>query len=203
MTVKSPFARLFRSAAAKASDDDDAAKRKAKRMADQEDGDEIEDEDSKEDKVVDKVVDDAEDDLKNNVDDVEDDPDAKRKAKKKAKAKDGDDDSDDEDEKDPKARAARTRERGRVAAIMASPEAQANPTAALFVALRTSASRDTAVADIKAMGPAAATGKDRAIARLAGVDVPDVGNGDSRERSNTRATADAIIRAGKMARGEV
>ena len=201
MTVKSPFARLFRSAAAKATDEDEAAKRKGKRMADQEDADE----DEAEDEVVEKVVDDAEDNLKDTADDGEDDPDAKRKARKKAKAKAkvGDDDTDEADDKDPKAKAARARERGRIAAIMASPAAQANPAGALFMALRTGVSRDTAIADLVALGPAAPSGRAGAIARLRGVDVPDVGaEGESRERSNTRATADAIIAAGRRARGE-
>jgi hypothetical protein len=190
-SATSPFARLFRSSAAKKSADID--------------------DDPKD------IVDEAEDDRKkreeNEADpDAPDDDDteeeaagkrARRKAKKAKKSKaEGDDDSDETDEADSKARAARARERGRIKAIMSSDAAGKNPAAALFIATSTSASRDDAIAQIALMG-SANRASSSARDRLMGVDVPDVGNNDGAgQPSGVRATADAIVMAGKRRRGE-
>ncbi len=123
-----------------------------------------------------------------------------KKARAKKKAADGDDDTDEDDDKDPKAKAARARERGRIAAIMSSNAAMANPAAALRMAVQTSMSRDTAIATLKDIGPSgrANTGRDR----LMQVNIPDVGQDGGSEMTGAAATAAAIIRAGKVRRGE-
>ncbi len=190
--MQSPFARLFKSAqpsAAKVRSED-------------------------EDDVIDRKKDDAEDEIADpdDLDDLRDEDEdddseaakARRKAKKaKAKKAEGDDDDDKEDEKDPKARAARARERGRVAAIMASDGAAANPVVAMRMAVSTNMSRAAAIGALQDMQPPGGARGAAARARLAGVDVPDVGNsGGSQQARGDRSLADAIISAGKRARGE-
>ena len=207
----SPFARLFAAKTRADADEEDVIDRKKddaeNEVADPDDAEELKDDDSDDADAKAKKAKAKKAKAKDDDPDVNDDAEAKAKAKAKAKEKDGDDDSDDEDEKDPKMRAARSRERGRIASILSSAAGQANPPAALFMALRTTTSRATAITDLAAVGPAEAEPpKPRhtasARARLAGVDVPDVGSNDTTAPSGSRATAEAIILAGRRARGE-
>jgi len=68
---------------------------------------------------------------------------------------DGDDDSDAEDEEDEEKAAARARERGRIAAIMSSKAAAANPVLALDLALHTGMTRNQVIGTLKRTGPQA------------------------------------------------
>lgn len=181
MSLKSPFARLFAAKTRSAEEDeDDVTKRKQK------DG---------EDEVADP------DDVEHpEGDDNSEEAKKARKAKKAKKAKaEGDDETDGEDEADSKMASARARERGRIAAIMSSEAAVANPAAALRLAVTTSMSRDAVVATLKDIGPAGRSGRDR----LMGVTVPDVGSGGSQQPGGASSLASAIIAAGKRRRGEV
>jgi hypothetical protein len=109
---------------------------------------------------------------------------------------------DDDSERDPKMRAARGRERGRIRAILLSDGAHHSPMAAIHVAVSTSVSRDNAIAALATLHVqdetmAASTTaeqilgaarKARAPAKIA---LPPTGS-----------TARAILEAGARARGE-
>jgi hypothetical protein len=137
----------------------------------------------------------------------EDEAAAKKKAeedKKKEDAKkkgDGDDESDREDDEEPEARAARARERGRIAAILSSEAGNANPIAAAHIATGTSIPRSQAIEMVHAMGPAAepAPRGDPLRERMASTPRPDIGAGEERPAANL---AQMIVVADKKARGE-
>lgn len=122
--------------------------------------------------------------------DPEGDDDAAKKGKKAKRADDGgddddagDDDTDAEDEKDEEKAGARARERGRCAAIFASPLAGRNPAAAAEIAFNTNLTRKAALrmlSTVAAATPAASSsGNSRPGAslrdRMAASPVPRVG----------------------------
>ena len=133
-------------------------------------------------------------------DDAGDDSDGKnKKTKKKQKAEDQEDD---EDEDNPEARAARGREKARIRTVMSSPAAQRFPAAALKVALDTSLPRHAAVAMLNTMTsemPRGSSLHDR-MSRTPPLDIGAGGEGGDEKSVN--ATAQRILAAGKMARGE-
>lgn len=176
-------------------DDDDEEKKAKGKKAKAEEGDEDEDKKAKGKKAA------AEDD-------DDDDEDGKKAKGKKAKAEDdeeeeGDDNSDREDDDEPKARAARSRERGRIKAIVLSDAGKANPVAAMHLACGTSMSRRQAVNMLAAMGPATPAASGNGLReRMANAPQPDIGEDTPAPASGAQATAQAIIAAGKKARGE-
>lgn len=201
-TVASPFSHLARNAppvvAGKASDDDDKKKKdeeEAKRAEDKK----KEDEEAK--KAEDKKKEDEEAAAKKKADDKKKEEDAKKA---------DDDDGDTNDDKDPDARAARARERGRIRAIVTSDAGKLNPVGAMHLATGTSMSRSQAIETLHAMGAPAAAAEPARLTdtlrdRMANVRNPDVGPDGAQPPANAgtaKATADAIIAAGKKRRGE-
>lgn len=216
---KSPFAHLARGTARAAEDDDkDDKKKDAKEESEGEEDDDEEDEDKKSKKSKKakkaKKAEDGDDDMDDedaaeDDEECEEEEDQKKKSKKSKKAEDGDDDSDKEDEDDPEARRARARERGRIRAIVTSDAGKLNPVGAMELACGTSMSRRQAVGTLRAMGApigaAAPRQTDALRSRMAGVETPEIGSGDARPDANAnpvKATAAAIIEAGKKRRGE-
>lgn len=207
---KSPFAHLARNAPAAAEDDKEDKDKNTAEDEGEEDDEEDESEDDKAKKAKKtkkakkakkaKPAEDGDDDDAD-ADDGDDDDDEEAKA-------DGDDDSDKDDEDDPEARAARARERGRIRAIVTSGAGKLNPVGAMELACGTSMSRRQAIGMLHAMGaPAAAAPRqtDGLRNRMAGVDAPEIGSGDAGSDANAspvKATAAAIVAAGKKRRGE-
>lgn len=141
--------------------------------------------------------------------DDDDDETSDGKKKKSKEVKKAEDKEDDEDEKKPDARAARAREKARIRAIVNSSAGLRFPAAALNVALESSMPRHVAIETLARMTAGLPSGGGGAAAslrdRMAGVQVPDVGAGDTQSPANTgtaQATAAAIIAAGKKRRGE-
>jgi hypothetical protein len=214
---KSPFAHLARSKPNAAEDDKDDKKDKkdaSEKDEGEEDDEEDEDKKSKKSKKAKKAADDDEDDSEDasaeeDDENCEEDEDDKKKSKKSKKAADdGDDDSDREDEDDTEARKARGRERGRIRAIVLSSAGKLNPVGAMELACGTSMPRRQAIGVLQAMGAPAASSPRQTDAlrnRMSGVETPEIGSGDARPDANAspaKATAEAIIAAGKKRRGE-
>lgn len=215
--MSSPFANLFAlrrlgTKAGKPADDDEAKlRRKAKKRA--ADGDVVDDDDDVEDEddPVDRKTGDGENEVADPDDDddeedPEDEADAAKRRAKKAKAKATSDDDDEDDDTAMKTKAirvqARADERKRIGKILSHPAAVANPDAGLRIALRTSMPSADAIAMLESVGPASAN-RSAARARLAAVDVPDVGQGEARSLSTAKSLAADIITAGKKRRGEI
>lgn len=126
---------------------------------------------------------------KSKAEDEDDEPDADE----------GDDDTDAEDEKDDEKASARARERGRCAAIFASPAAAANPAAAAELAFGTTLPRSQALRVLKAT---AASGKpERGLsARMAGEPRRAVGAEDNPSGGKPSIAAQ-VVAADKVRRG--
>lgn len=133
----------------------------------------------------------------------DDDQDENKRSKKKKKAED---DQDENDENEPDARAARSREKARIATIMNCPAAKRFPAAALTMALDTSVPRHAAVGALAAMSSgvreAGGSFHDRMNALRMIPDVPADGP-ENGEPGSVDATVQRILAAGKKARGEI
>lgn len=210
MGIKTPFAHLARGKAnpktnpktnpqsAKAAEDDEEAKRAEEERRAEEDDDETDSSDT-----------DASADPEDG--DGEDESDGRRgKRAKRAKRAESDDDEDkdgdeedQEDEKDPDAKAARARERSRIRAIVESEPGRANPKAAYRLALKTNASRNTAIAMLELTDQsdsAPAPRRDALRDRMQEAPKTNVGPNAELPAPNL---AQQIINAGKKARGEI
>jgi hypothetical protein len=130
-----------------------------------------------------------------------------RKTKKSKKTKKAEDKDDEDDEGDSKAAAVRQRERTRVATILNSAAGKRLPTAARRLALGGKMPRHAAVKLLRSMrADVPQNGSQNLRDRMAGVDEPDVGAGDTQQSAaagTPQAMAAAIIAAGKKRRGEV
>ena len=117
----------------------------------------------------------------------------------------GSDATDRSDERDEVMAAARGRERARIAAIVLSEVGQANQKLAYNLALKTSMSRNEALAVLDGMPVLASEPAPRKIDalrdRMAEVPEPNVGGVDASQEAPT--LAQQIILAGKKRRGEI
>jgi len=132
-------------------------------------------------------------------DDADDDKDKEARAI----ARGNSDEGDREDYADPVTRAARSRERRRIQAIMGSAPAQLNPTAAAHMAYETSMPRHEAIgmlgALVAAMPPPAPPRTDQLRERMSGQENPNVGNDD--EETNRGNVAAFIVAANERRLG--
>lgn len=114
-----------------------------------------------------------------------------------------DDEDDDEDKKSKRSKKARAQERARIRAIVTSEAAKANPEAALNLALNTGMKASAAIALLQSFTPASSDRRSLRQ-RMASEPNPDVGVDGPGEmpKDDSKAKAQAIINAGKKARGE-
>lgn len=201
-TMANAFATVLRAGGKKAEGDDEGKKDEEDKPGRKEEEKEVEGKKKgkkaaeDEPKKKDKETDEAEDE------------EACDKEDKKRMAGD-DDEGDQKDEKDEKAKSARSRERGRIQAIVSSKAGMRNPTGALHLAMTTNMPRAHAIALLAAMTPPdpvvqAAARSDDLRSRMALVQIPNVdASADvSQPTSDRSAMAAMIIAAGKKRRGE-
>lgn len=181
-------------------------------------GEDKKDDDKAEDKKDDDKAEDKKDDDKADKDkETDDDEPVEKKGKKKGEdggdddeaksAKDGDDDSDEDDKSNKDAKAARRRERGRIAAIVTSKSAthsMSNLSYAVHLACNTSMPRSEAIGLLNHVSrddPApAAEKKDVLRERMQDAPKPDIGADAGGGKGPNLAAQ--IILAGKKRRGE-
>jgi len=158
------------------------------------------------DDLDDEALDDEEGDDDDEEGDDEERGEKGKKTKKSKKTKKAEDDSDDDDEKKPDARAIRRRERARIHTILNCTAGKRLPDAAKHLALRTSTPRWSAVRLLRNMSANVPQTRGANLRdRMSGEVMPDIGAGDAQSAApgSAKATADAIIAAGKKARGEI